>query len=187
VDNHWAWINGMEIHTGINFTTEGVVTPFEISDDIFVPRGTYHHQEFQLVLMTNMSKPVYLSTRSILGGSFGGTRYLNTGTLGIRVGDKFNSEYSLAMNDVNLPGGDFVATIFGARITYSFKPRINLQSFIQYNSEEDLWSFNIRFNLLEQANTGLFIVYNDVYTGGEVNNRSFTIKYTHVFDLLRKK
>ena len=37
VDNHWAWINGMEIHTGINFTTEGVVTPFEISEDIFVP------------------------------------------------------------------------------------------------------------------------------------------------------
>jgi hypothetical protein len=187
VDKHWVWINGMEIHTGINFTTEGVVTPFEISDDIFVPTGTYHHQEAQLVLMTNMSKPVYVSTRSILGGSFGGTRYLNTGTLGIRVGDKFNSEYSLAVNDVNLPGGDFVATIFGARITYSFKPRINLQSFIQYNSEEDLWSFNVRFNLLEQANTGLFIVYNDVYTGGEVNNRSLTIKYTHVFDLLRKK
>ena len=187
VDNHWAWINGLEIHTGINFTTEGVVTPFEISEDIFVPVGTYHHQELQLVLMTNMSKPVYLSTRSILGGSFGGTRYLNTGTLGIRVGDKFNSEYSLAMNDVHLPDGDFLATIFGARITYSFKPRINLQSFIQYNSEADLWSFNIRFNLLEQANTGLFIVYNDVYTGGEVSNRSFTVKYTHVFDLLRKK
>ena len=137
--------------------------------------------------MTNMSKPVYLSTRSILGGSFGGTRYLNTATLGIRVGDKFNSEYSLAMNDVHLPDGDFLATIFGARITYSFKPRINLQSFIQYNSEADLWSLNIRFNLLEQANTGLFIVYNDVYTGGEVSNRSFTVKYTHVFDLLHKK
>ncbi|HMG93469.1 MAG TPA: hypothetical protein VK589_25600, partial [Chryseolinea sp.] len=57
----------------------------------------------------------------------------------------------------------------------------------QYNSEEDLWSFNVRFNLLEQANTGLFIVYNDVYTGGDVSNRSFTIKYTHVFDLLRKR
>jgi hypothetical protein len=187
IDNHWVWINGLEIHTGINFTTEGVVTPFEISEGIIVPEGTYNHEEAQIVFITNLSKPVYLSTRSILGGSFGGTRYLNTGTLGIRLGDKFNSEYSLAMNDVNLPGGDFVATIFGARISYSFKPRINLQSFIQYNSEADLWSLNIRFNLLEQANTGLFVVYNDVYTGGSVNNRSFTVKYTHVFDLLSKK
>lgn len=187
VDNHWVWINGLEIHTGINFTTEGVVTPFEISEGIFVPEGTYNHQEAQIVLITNPSKPVYLNTRSILGGSFGGTRYLNTGTLGIRIGDKFNSEYSLAMNDVRLPAGDFLATIFGARITYSFKPRINLQSFIQYNSEANLWSLNIRFNLLEQANTGLFVVYNDVYTGGDVSNRSFTVKYTHVFDLLSKK
>lgn len=187
VDNHWVWINSLEIHTGINFTTEGVVTPFEISEGIIVPSGTYKHEEVQLVLITNLSKPVYLSTRSILGGSFGGTRYLNTGTLGIRIGDKFNSEYSLAINDVKLPGGDFQATIFGARVTYSFKPRINLQSFIQFNSETDLWSFNIRFNLLEQANTGLFVVYNDVYTGGGVSNRSFTVKYTHVFDLLRKK
>ena len=51
-----------------------------------------------------------------------------------------------------------------------------------------IWrSLNIRFNLLEQANTELFVVYNDVYTGGDVRNRSFTVKYTHVFDLLHKK
>ena len=184
VDNHWAWVKGFEIHTGINFTTEGVVTPFEISKGITVPAGTYNHQEAQIVFLTNPSKQVYISTRSILGGSFGGTRYLNTGTLGVRIGDKFNSEYSLAVNDVRLPEGDFTASILAARISYTFRPRINLQSFIQFNSATDLWSFNIRFNLLEQANTGLFVVFNDIYTNGNVSNRSFTMKYTHVFDLL---
>ena len=184
IDNHWAWINGFEIHTGINFTTEGVVTPFEISEGITVAAGTYNHQEAQIVFMTNPSKQLYINTRSILGGSFGGTRYLNTGTLGVRVGDKFNSEFSLAINDVRLPEGDFTAKILAARMSYSFKPRINLQSFIQYNSTTELWSFNIRFSLLEQANTGLFVVFNDIYTNGNVSNRSFTVKYTHVFDLL---
>ncbi|MDH4057331.1 MAG: carbohydrate binding family 9 domain-containing protein [Cyclobacteriaceae bacterium] len=187
IDNHWVWVNGLEIHTGINFTTEGVVTPFEISDGIIVPAGTYNHSEAQLVFITNPSKKLYLSTRSILGGSFGGTRYLNTGTFGLRIGDKFNTEISLAANDVRLPEGDFVAKLMGARVNYSFTPRINFQSFIQYNSEADLWSFNIRFSILEQANTGLFIVYNDVYTNEMVNNRSLTIKYTHIFDLLGKK
>jgi Domain of unknown function (DUF5916) len=187
IDNHWVWINGLEIHTGINFTTEGVTTPFEISDGIIVPVGRYDHQEAQIVLITNPSKPVYISTRSILGGSFGGARYLNTGTLGVRLGDKFNSEYTLGINDVRLPEGDFVASIFGARITYSFTPRLNIQSFVQYNSEPDLWSLNLRFNLLEQANTGLFVVYNDIYRAGVASNRSLTIKYTHVFDLLGKR
>ena len=136
------------------------------------------------MLITNASKPFYVSTRSILGGSFGGIRYLNTGTVGMRIGRKFNSELSLQINDVRLPDGNFVQQVLAARVSYSFRPRVNFQSFVQYNSEEDLWSFNIRFSVLEQANTGLFVVYNDVYTLGQVRNRSFTVKYTHVIDLL---
>lgn len=185
VDNHWVWVNGLEIHTGINFTTEGVVKPFEISDDVVVPDATYNHKEAQLVLITNPSKPVYVNIRSVLGGSFGGKRYLNTAIFGLRLGNKFSSEYSLAVNDVHLPAGDFVATILGARLSYNFTPRVSLQSFVQYNSSADLWSVNLRFSLLEQANTGLFVVYNDVYTGGAPANRSLTLKYTRVFDLLK--
>ena len=185
VDNHWVWLNGLEIHTGINFTTEGVVTPFELSEGVVVQAGTYNHREAQLVCITNPSKPFYANIRSILGGSFGGRRYLNTGIFGMRIGDRFNSEFSLALNDVRLPEGEFLAKIFGSRLSYSFTPRINLQSFIQYNSEADLWSMNIRFSVLEQANTGLFLVYNDVYAGEMVSHRSLTLKYTHVFDLLR--
>ena len=187
VDNHWVWVSGLEIHTGTNFTTEGVVKPFEISKDIWVPVGTYNHQEAQIVFMTNPSKPIYLSSRHILGGSFGGSRLINSITLGMRVGDKFNSDVSMAVNDVRLPTGDFVASILGARISYSFRPRINLQSFIQYNSAADLWSANVRFSLLEQANTGLFVVYNEVYQYGNISNRSLTIKYTRMFDVLGRK
>ncbi len=186
VDNHWVWINGVEFHTGINFTTEGVVEPFKISG-ILVNPGTYDHTEAQIVLMTNASKMFYVNTRSILGGSFGGTRYLNTATLGFRLGDKFNSEYSLAVNDLRLPEGSGVSKLFGARLSYSFTPRINFQAFGQYNSDSKLWSFNLRFSVLEAANTGLFVVYNDIYTNGLPNNRSFTVKYTHMFDLLGKR
>ena len=186
VDNHWVWVGGLEIHTGINFTTEGVVKPFKISG-IIVDPGTYNHEEAQIVFMTNPSKMFYVNTRSILGGSFGGTRYLNSGTLGFRIGDKFNSEYNLAINNLRLPNGSVVSTLLGARLSYSFTPRLNFQGFAQYNSTSDLWSFNLRFSLLEQANTGLFVVYNDIYTEGLPNNRSFTIKYTHMIDLLGKR
>jgi hypothetical protein len=189
VDNHWVWVNGLEIHTGINFTTEGVVKPFEISKDVFVPAETFNHQEAQIVFLTNASKPIYFSTRHIWGGSFGGTRLLNNIIIGGRVGDKFNSDLTLAINDVRLPYGNFTANLMAARLSYSFRPRINLQTFIQYNSAAELWSANIRFNLLEQANTGLFVVYNETYQYGTVANRGLTIKYTHMFDVLggRKK
>ncbi|HKK76868.1 MAG TPA: hypothetical protein VJ953_17460 [Saprospiraceae bacterium] len=82
----------------------------------------------------------------------------------------------------------------GVDVKYSITPSLTLdlcfppiftQSLIQYNSLADLWSANIRLGWLQQANTGLFLVYNEVHRDGLINNRSFTIKYTRMFDILR--
>ncbi len=185
VDNHWEFKSGMEIHTGANFTTEGVLDPFEISKDIFVNSGTYKHSEAQIIFFTNQSKAVSISTRSTLGGSFGGQRYLNSATLNLRSGDKFNAAFTYQNNIVNLPVGDFTANVFISQMSYSFKPNIYLQSLVQNNTVNDLWSFNVRFGWLQQANTGLFVVYNhNLQNGGPLNN-SFIIKYTRMFDLVK--
>ncbi len=185
VDNHWVWRNGFEVHTGVNFTTEGVLEDFEISEGVIVNPGTYDHAEAAVVIRTNKSKNVYIDTRHILGGSFGGTRFINSGLVGVRLGDKFNSEYSIQQNNFDLQNGAFSATVFGARLSYSFTPRILAQALVQYNSEEDRVSANIRFSLLEQANTGLFVVYNAIRNPREIGARDFTIKYTRIFDVIK--
>jgi len=186
IDNHWEWLSGLEIHTGINFTTEGVVNPFEIYPEDTVRSGTYKHMEGQLVIMTNKSKPLYISTRSVIGGSFGGNRYVNSATLGIRIGDKFNSEFSYANNYYELPEFNFTTHIFAGRLSYSFTPSIYVQSLVQYNSVADLWSVNARFGWLQQANAGLFLVYNQTNGKNSPVNRSFIIKYSRVIDVLKK-
>jgi len=62
-----------------------------------------------------------------------------------------------------------------------------VQALFQYNDVDELWSTNLRFSWLRTANTGLFIVYNEVqgYGGfdGEQPNRSLILKYSHLFDL----
>jgi len=190
VDNHWVWKNAFEVHTGVNFTTQGVYEPFEISDGIVVPAGTYDHAESQIVFITNPSKPVSISSRHINGGFFGGTRFANSATVRLILGDKFNSELGFQHNDIRLPEGDFTADVFRAKLAYSFRPNIFVQSLIQYNSVADFWSANIRFGWLQQANTGLFLVYNE--NRGQLSdlvsgplNRSFILKYSRVFDVLR--
>jgi hypothetical protein len=185
VDNHWEFKSGMEVHTGINFTSEGVYKPFEISKGVTVPVGMYNHKEAQLVFMTNQSKPVYVSTRHVLGGFFGGKRYNNTVTMGVRLGDKFNSEFILSRNDVQLPKGDFKTNIIRTRLSYSFNPRLYVQSLVQYNSVVDAWSANFRVGWLQQANTGLFLVFNATTDKGEPSNRSFIVKYSRMFDVLK--
>ena len=190
VDNHLEWKSGWEVHTGINFTREGVLQPFEIYPGVVVPPGTYDHREAMLVRITNQGAPLSLETRSTLGGFFGGSRVSAVSTLRGRIGEAFNSSVDYSRNDVSLPEGRFVTNLLRMRLSYSFSPRVYLQALLQYNDVIDNWSTNLRFGWLHAANTGLFVVYNENRDtdrdplGIGVRDRSFTIKYSHTFDLL---
>ena len=187
IDNHFEFKSGLEIHTGVNIIGEGVVAPFDISrgKNIMIQPGTYNHAESQLIVFTNKSKPFSFSLRSVIGGSFGGTRYIESATARLRLGDKFNSEFTFQYNNFQLPVGDFTANIFISQLSYAFKPNIYLQSLVQHNTSDNLWAANLRFGWLQQANTGLFVVFNYNLREGDPLNNSFIIKYTRVFDLVK--
>lgn len=187
VDNHFEWKSGIELHTGVNFTTEGVVTPFDISrgKNVVVDSGVYEHVEGQIVFFTNQSKPFSVNLRSVIGGSFGGTRYVESITGRYRAGDKFNLAATFLYNNFQLPNGDFTANILRTQLSYAFKPNIYIQGLIQHNTTDKLWAANMRFGWLQQANTGLFVVWNYNLQDGDPLNNSFIIKYTRIFDLVK--
>jgi len=191
VDNHWAWRSGWELHTGINFTQEGVLEPFEIYPGVIVPRGSYDHTEAQIVGMTNQGAPLSLQVRLVAGGFFGGSRASTTTELRGRIGDSFNAYVDYERNNVNLPTGDFVTNLLRMRFSYSFTTNMYVQALVQYNDVIDNWSTNLRFGWLQAANSGFYIVYNEnrdprPYDQGGVGlrGRSLIIKYSHTFDVL---
>ena len=185
IDNHWEYKSGLEIHTGVNFTREGVVNAFEISDGVTIQPGTYDHAEAQIIFFTNRSNPLSISTRHVLGGSFGGSRYLNSVTLRYRQGDKLNTELGYQYNKFDLPVGNFSANVLRGAVAYSFTPNMYLQSLIQNNTVTDLWALNVRFGWLQRANAGLFFVINANWQDGSPFNNSFIIKYSRMIDLVR--
>lgn len=190
VDMHWQWKSGAEMHTGMNLTQEGVRAPFEIYPRVFVPPGDYRHKEANLVFFTNQGAPVSFRVTTFLGGFFGGTRRTLQSSVRARVGETLNTEVSHQANDVTLPWGAFTAHLLRASVSYSFTTRAFLQSLVQYNAQADLWSMNIRFGLLQAANTGLFVVYTDtrglydLIERPERTDRTFIIKFSRMFDLL---
>jgi hypothetical protein len=176
IDNHWVWKSGLEIHSGVNYTTEGVVQDFKLSG-VSVPRGTYKHNELQVVMITNQNKAVSLNARTIIGGYFGGDRIASTATVKARVGDKLNSSAIVNYNILNLPNGELKAVILGNRLAYSFTPRMFIQSLVQYNNRSRITS----------VNNGLFVVFNIVKDKDLLDlmdTQSVTLKYTRSFDLL---
>ena len=186
IDNHWVWPSGFEIHTGINYRTEGVFTPFEISG-VNVPVGDYRHQELQFVLQTNPNKIVNFYNRSIIGGYYGGDRIQLGNRMNIRFGDKFNVALNANYNHLRLENGNINAFVSGSRLTYSITPKMFLQSLVQYNNVTNITSVNARFGLLQTANAGLFVVLNivkDTDRDDPLNNQVFSFKYSYQFDVL---
>ena len=195
IDSTMEWRNGSRLSTAVNMTKEGVLEPFEIFPGVEVPVDTYGHTEAQLRFNTNRGAPLSFEFRAIAGGFFGGDRVQVGPQVNMRVGETFNAEFSLDRNDINLPRGDFVTNLARARVNYSFTTRMFVQAIVQYNDRADLWSSNVRFGLLSDANTGLFIVYNDIRYLDDILDprreqrtgagRTLTLKYSQVFDVLR--
>ena len=93
----------------------------------------------------------------------------------------------------SLPGGDFETNLGRlASCPTPLPPSFSVQALVQYNDRADVLSTNLRFGWLQQANSGLFVVYNErqdlqdeiVLDSGEPE-RSVIIKYSRLIDLLR--
>ena len=188
LDNGIEWRNGYQVSTGVNLTKEGVLEPFEIFPGVTVPVDTYDHAEAVMRFNTNQGAPISFAFRATVGGFFGGDRVQMGPEVSMRTGQTFNAQLSWSRNDIDLPGGAFVTNLGTVRLNYSFTTRMFLQALVQYNDRADLWSSNIRFAILSDANTGLFIVYNDTQGLGDVRptgaGRTLTIKYSQLFDVL---
>ena len=189
-DNHWEWRNGYEVHTGYNFTYEGVKESFEIAPDVVVLPGEYSHTEAQLVFLTDQGDPFSFSTTAVIGGIFGGDRKSVVSTLRARRSEALTSELTWDWNDVDLPGGAFVVNLGRLRLSYAPTPHLLLQLLTQYNDRTDHVSSNLRFSWLRKANTGLYVVYDEIDEFGSDPlfarpDRSLIVKYSYLIDVFR--
>jgi hypothetical protein len=190
MDSHWEWPSGMEVHTGVNVFLDGVSESFEIVDDVFVQPGTYEDSELQLVFRTNQSAPLSFSLRTHIGGKFGGDHVNVSSSINYRIGEKFSSSLSLSRSDFDLPvpGGNFSVMLSRLRLSYSFTPKMLLQALFQYNDDNEVFATNLRFSWLRTANTGLYVVYNEIderLPGAPPKGRELIIKYSYMFDVFR--
>ena len=190
VDNHWEWLSGLEIHTGVNFLHEGVKEAFEINPGTFVEPGEYDDSEADLVFQTDEGKPLSFETSLKIGGFFGGDRFSANSAVRWRFGERFSSSLGWNHNDIDLPvaNGNFEVNVARLRLSYSFTPKILLQALVQYDDRTDLVGTNLRFSWLQSANAGLYLVYNEVdddTVGGPIEKRrEFVLKYSRIIDLL---
>ena len=196
IDNHWEFKSQWEIDTGVNLTHEGLRVPFNIAPGVTVPVGSYDNAEAQIVGISPVSKPVSINLHTVIGGYYTGHRVAIAPTVKFRAGEQLSGTLTINYNRISLPEGDFEANLFRLRASYSFSPRVFVQSLVQYNQQTSYLSGNFRFGWLQSANAGLFIVYNegrerdalneglrDDSSFGQVRDRSLVIKFSRLIDI----
>ena len=187
IDNLWEFNDSSTAITTWNIRKEGVVTPFTVSG-VLVPPGAYDWHEASLSYNTNSSAPVTAGLRFQATGFFGGRLRSYGPSLGFRRGEAMNVRLNWTRNDIDLPAGHVITNLVSAQVAYNFSPRLFVQSLLQYNDSADLWSANFRFGWLQDANTGLVLVYNETDGLGDIPHtsagRNVILKYSYLFDIL---
>ncbi len=186
---HWDWKNGNEFHSGFNIWDDGVKAPFEISSGVTIPVSKFSRTEIQLDAFTDLGKPVSYRLIVVAGEFFDGDRVSLRPSFRFRKTEKFTGEVAWRHDNVNLPFGDFDADLGRLRLAYAFTPKLFVESLFQYNTAADQWSSNVRFGRRHTANTGLFLVYNDIEEIGrsvQENQQQLIVKYSRLIDIFSR-
>ena len=166
---------------------EFVFEDFTVSG-LTVPAGRWDFNELTYQYDSDRSAPFSAGIRATTAGFFNGHIVTIRPSINARYGETFNLSLSYSRNDIDLPSGSTVTNLSSVDIGYNFSPRLYAQTLLQHNDSADLWSVNFRVGWLQDANTGLFFVYNETDGLGDFipsyAGRSVILKYSHLFDVL---
>jgi len=176
--------SGASGEIGRNEYRELLVEPFQINRrrKIVIPPGVYNFYEYLLMFNTDNSRRLSANTRTLIGPYYTGYRHSYTlgGTL--RLNHQFNTSFNYTHNNINLREGHYKTNLLTMRAYYSFSTKMFLNALVQYNSDTQQWSSNIRFDLIHRPLSDIFLVYNERRSSvsGDLIDRAVIAKITYM-------
>ena len=150
-----------------------------------VPAGGYSSQNLRTTYSLGQQRMVSGRVTVGRGSFYEGTRteLSYNGRLGIVP--QFAFEPSLSFNRVELPFGEFSATLVNSRFIFTPTPRTSVSSLIQYNASAHTVSSSVRLRWEYVAGSEIFAVYSDGRNTLDsasqgLLNRSIAIKATRL-------
>jgi hypothetical protein len=143
-------------------TYEFLPRPFEISDGITLPVGSYDYDNVKVGWNLGLQRSVAGNFLAEYGTFYGGTRAaLGVSRGRVAVSSQLALEPTYTVNWVDLPEGSFTDHLTGARVTFTMSPRMFVSSLMQYTSSNDAMTANVRLRWEYQPGSELFVVYNE--------------------------
>ena len=169
-----------------NHNLEAIFEEFEIAEGVVIPAGSYSFDRVRGFMWFSGHRRFSGSVGAEFGGFFGGTRTELTYRGRVEVTPQFSLEPNFALNWMDLPQGAFQTNLIRLRATYTLSPRSFVGALVQYNSEANSFTTNIRFRWEYRPGSDVFFVYSDgrnTLDGASpaLENRSLVFKVTRLF------
>ena len=165
--NYFRFESGAYIGFLPKRTTEHLDEDFEIRDGIIIPSGEYNFTEMMIRGSTDDTKALTGQYSVNFGNFYNGSKWGFTLDAGFKPNGRLNVQPMFQFNRVTLPQDTFNASIFGARVGYSFSTTLFAKIFAQWNSDDDIIAGNILLNYIYRPGSDFYLVFNQIYdTGG---------------------
>ena len=148
-----------------------------------VDPGRYEFNEYFVLVEHERRGAASRSTlRYSIGEFYDGYRRGYTFGPAVRLNEHFNASVNVQINDIELPTASYVTHAGDGRVNYYFNTKMFVNALVQYNTDAQQWSSNVRFNIIHRPLSDIFLVYNERRDSrtGELIDRAVIAKMTYL-------
>jgi hypothetical protein len=178
------WESGENLLVFFNAAETVLDESFELTDSLEVAPGRFRNDNVSWFAGTSPSRWVSLSSNGMVTRFYGGRLLSLGGTLNLAPSPQVSLALGYTRNDVDVPGGAFIADISSLRASYSFSTRLSTNVLVQYNSLDEVFSTNVRFNFIHRPGSDLFVVFTenrgDDHRLWNLSDRGLVMKITYL-------
>jgi hypothetical protein len=151
---------------------ERLAEPFEISEGVIIPAGTYSFDHACVTLVTGQQRA--LATESTLcdGGFYDGEIFVFETSTTWRPSKHWRVVLGGEYNDVDLPQGDFITRLVTLNLDVAFNVAWSWENFFQYDNVSDTIGVNSILRWIPQAGREAVLVVNSQFEDFD-RDRSF--------------
>ncbi|NUO81084.1 carbohydrate binding family 9 domain-containing protein [candidate division KSB1 bacterium] len=153
-----------------------------------IPQGDYYNHLLQINYQSSAKRKLTVFGNAYWREFYDGELRNFGGGFGFRPNAHWSFGLNYDRNQVDLPQGELNTDLFELRGNFAFNTRLFLDALLQYNSETNELSTNLRLNFIHTPGSDLFFVYNesrgregeDFSDGLPARNREAILKFTRL-------
>ncbi len=137
--------------------------PFYLTDSLYVPTGGYWMFKNEIQLESYEGRRLWGFFLYQWGDFYNGKIKTIEAVIGWNISKNLNLRQDYSWNFVKLPDGSVITHELATYLNFAFTTKLNLSAFIQYNSLDNIFIYNIRLHWIPQVGSDFYFVITTGY------------------------